>query len=114
MKTILWSLNNSPNVLPFFRAKRSAKDVVWSYGKIKTADSWKVPNICKQLLQDKVKYGKHRQLGAPPVPNCNQLFDISKCPSFVKGMAALDIKFEGCSCPTKQNLDGPDEPNIPA
>ena len=62
------------------------------------------------MLQDKIKYGKNRQLGAPPVPNCDQLFDISKCPCFAKGMAAADIKLEGCSCQPKQNPDGPDKP----
>ena len=61
--------------------------------------------MCKRLLEDKVKNGKHKQLGAKhQVPNSDELFDISKCKCFPKDMDPANIKLEGCSCPPRKNL----------
>ena len=93
------------------RAKVLAKEVigVWTKCKVTPQPFDKVKNKCKYLLKSKINRVKHKwnkkqmdkQMGAPLMPNGEELLDICECRCF-EDLDAKAIHPESCACETEE------------
>ena len=93
------------------RAKVLAKEVigVWTKCKVTSQPFDKVKNKCKYLLKSKINRVKHKrnkkqmdkQMGAPLMPNGEELLDICECRCF-EDLDAKAIHPESCACETEE------------